>query len=156
MNPKTKMLCRRIIRLLMVLLGLLLLTIALVIPIANNAIALHIERELKALPLPEDTVLVESVSAAERFSGTGNGMEYLGALLLRSELSAEALERFYAPYTGGKLDTCVVRTQTDQALFGSVRFSAPVEGDDYYAVYTIESSCGRAMRGWLDLDLRGH
>ena len=40
MNDKMKQLCRRIIRILMVILGAFLLTVGLIIPLVNNGIAL--------------------------------------------------------------------------------------------------------------------
>lgn len=64
MNQRTKTVCRRVIRLLMVLLAAFLLAVAVGIPIINNGIAHGLEKHLKSIPLPADTQLVDSVSVA--------------------------------------------------------------------------------------------
>ena len=49
------------------------------------------EKELCETPLPEKTELIESISRAGKLTGNGNGMQYFGAILIRSDLSLEEL-----------------------------------------------------------------
>ena len=58
--------------------AVVLLLFAVVIPVVNNAIALGVENDLKNIPLPEKTELVESTSKAGKLVGNGNG--YVGVV----------------------------------------------------------------------------
>lgn len=40
--------------------------------------------------------MIESLSQAGKLTGNGNGMQYFGAILIRSELSLEELETYVA------------------------------------------------------------
>lgn len=159
MNNKMKEKYRKIIRGIMIILAALLLLIALVIPIVNNAIALGVERELKTLPLPADTRCVESISIAAKVSGNGNGMQYYGALLLESELSLEKLQAHYAAYAGDRMNFAIVKPQEGQQLPGvdhPYTFTSVLEeGKAYYGVYGYDYS-EKVLQGWLNMDIRGH
>ena len=72
--------------------------IAFAVPMSNNFCAYMVERELLETPLPEQTVVIESISRAGKLTGNGNGMQYFGALLIQSELTLEQLEDFYSNY----------------------------------------------------------
>ena len=61
------------------------------IPLINNHTAYKVEKELCETPLPEKTELIESISRAGKLTGNGNGMQYFGAILIRSDLSLEEL-----------------------------------------------------------------
>lgn len=67
-----------------------------VISLQNDAAARGVEDRLAALPLPPETVLVDSYSKAAKLVGNGNGMQYLGAILISSELPLADLTAFYA------------------------------------------------------------
>jgi len=151
--------CRRIIRGIMVAIGVFLLLVAFGIPVINNAIALGVERDMKALPLPENTELVASSSVAGKLTGNGNGMQYFGALLLKSELSAAELSAFYNSGTDNALFggyTVVPYTGTDitDNVVKHLPLTNEVEGENHYVVY--DCTGGYPLQGWLDLDLRGH
>ena len=60
--------------LLAVIPAILLLFFAVGIPMINNAIALKIEGQLKKIPLPQETEIIESTSVAGKILGNGNGM----------------------------------------------------------------------------------
>ena len=66
------------------------------IPLINNHTAYKVEKPLCEIPLPEETELIESLSQAGKLTGNGNGMQYFGAILIRSELSLEELETYVA------------------------------------------------------------
>lgn len=132
------------------------------IVIANNSIANSIEKELRAIKLPKDTEFVESVSIAGKIIGNGNGMQYFGALLVNSELSAEELEEYYQNYAE---DIYVVKQEKSEILDGELntgyRFSNFDESKHNYIVHcwNHEHSAWEDQE-WistlLDFDIRGH
>lgn len=153
-GAKQKDKIRRWIRVIMVFIAVLLLSFAVVIPIINNAIALGVEKDLKKCPLPEQTELVETTSIAGKVVGNGNGMQYFGALLIRSDLPTEELQAYYAD-----LD-CTVEPQlgADIAIVGNgkhLSFRHDTYDDAYYIVYHW-GSAPEWIRDLLDTDLRGH
>ena len=158
LSDKHKNKARRWIRVMMVFIAALLLIFALVVPIINNGIALGVEKDLKAIPLPEKTELVESISKAGRLTGNGNGMQYFGAILIKSDLSLEELVTYYQTYRTGQYD-CLIASQVDNEILavqhGDLAFRHAEYGVGYYIVYTW-GSAPNWMRDWLDTDMRGH
>ena len=59
------------------------------IVVTNNSIANNIEKSLVEYKLPTNTELVDSISIAGKLTGNGNGMQYMGAILVESELNEE-------------------------------------------------------------------
>jgi hypothetical protein len=144
---------RRWIRVIMVFVAALLLLFAAAIPIVNNAIALGVEKDLKNLPLPEKTELIETTSKAGKFVGSGNGMQYFGAILIRSEKTLDELSAYYSQ----KLADVVVKEQNTQKIqcveHGGLSFKTQITAtEDYYIVYLFGS--GNAL--FSELDIRGH
>lgn len=157
MNDRQKNRYRRVIRVLMIVVAAVLLLIGVAVPMINNAIAYGIEKDLRALPLPDGAQLIVSGSAAQRYSDTGNGIEYLGALLLRTDMTREELAAFYAPYVTA-LETCTVVPADGRQVLGREVFSAKAEGagDGCFVVYTLKSASGLPLRSLLETDIRGH
>lgn len=125
------------------------------IPLINNHSAYKVEKVLCETLLPEETELIESLSRAGKLTGNGNGMQYFGAILIRSELSLEELDAYYSDYRnneGGYL----VEIQEGQDVkvidHGTVQFSEEVKEDEYYIVYSWGSSNSLLK----ELDIRGH
>ena len=122
------------------------------IPLVNNGSAKDVEKSLTDIALPEDTELVESISEAGKLVGNGNGMQYFGAILVKSELSEEELNAYYSE----KLDGAVVKeqkTQNIEFLHGFVSFETELdENDNYYIVYCF----GSGIFPFSELDIRGH
>ena len=158
LSEKQKNKARGWIRVTMVFIAVLLLFFAVVIPIINNAIALGIENELKDLPLPPDTERIESISKAGKLVGNGNGMQYFGAILIKSDLLPEELDTYYQAYRTGPYD-CVIAGQLDNRILavehGNLAFRHDEYGVGYYIVYTW-GNAPDWLQGWLDTDLRGH
>lgn len=144
---------RRWLRVTMVFIAVLLLFFAVVVPIVNNAIALGVEKDLKKLSLPEKTELVESTSLAGKMIGNGNGMQYLGAILIKSDLSLDALQAYYADYDG----TVEPQLNADVrvAMNKELSFRHAEYGVGYYIVYRW-GDAPDWIQDWLDTDLRGH
>lgn len=121
--------------------------------VVNDAAARSVESELHALPLPDGTVLIASMSRAGKLSGNGNGMQYLGALLVRSDLSAETLQSFYDEIDTGAVSPQVFTAGGLSELHGANGFlSEPGAPDEF-----IVSAWGEGP-GWFfeSFDLRGH
>lgn len=85
------------------------------IPLINNHTAYKVEKTLCEIPLPEETELIESLSQAGKLTGNGNGMQYFGAILIRSDLSLEELDAYYSGYRSNEWE-CLVETQEGQSI----------------------------------------
>lgn len=125
------------------------------IPIVNDYCAYMVEKKLCAAPLPENTQLIDSVSKAGKLTGNGNGMQYLGAILIQSELTMEQLDSYYLHYRENEWEY-LVTVQTDRDLsfieLDHLRFSQEVTADGYFIVY----SWGKGIELYEMLDMRGH
>lgn len=129
------------------------------IVITNNAIAHGMAKELKSAPLPEGTILMDSFSLAGKLVGNGNGMQYMGSILVISPLSEEELYDYYSE----AFDYVEVRKQETQKIdfINSQDYSFELFGDpqhhDHYSVTCFKSQDTDDLTGiLLNLDLRGH
>ena len=125
------------------------------IPLINNHTAYKVEKELCETPLPEKTELIESISRAGKLTGNGNGMQYFGAILVRSDLSLEELDAYYSDYRSNEWE-CLVETQEGQSIevidHGGLQFSEEIKDSGYYIVY----SWGDGNSLLKEIDIRGH
>ena len=139
----------------LVTLVLLLLIFLLSIPIVNDNVAKKTAERIKDTQLPNDSEYVESFSAAGKLVGNGNGMQYLGGILIRSEQSLEALKMYYSQFSQNEWEFIVENQKGRNVSMieqGTLRLESDAEGDNYFIVYT-----------WGDndtifdaLDIRGH
>ncbi|MCH5185564.1 MAG: hypothetical protein J1F64_05495 [Oscillospiraceae bacterium] len=124
------------------------------IPVINNVIAHKTAEKIKDIELPDKTRYVELFSKAGKLTGNGNGMQYIGGILIKSELSQEDLQAYYSRYAEKEYE-CIVEKQTDKNIrfieHGTVSFDTDIKGDDYYTVYSWGE--GNFVLG---LDLRAH
>ena len=125
------------------------------IPLINNYTAYKVERALCEIPLPEEAELIESLSQAGKLTGNGNGMQYFGAILIRSDLSLEELETYYSDYRSNEWEY-LVEIQEGQSIkeieHKALQFSEEIEDSGYYIVY----SWGSGNSLLKELDIRGH
>ena len=125
------------------------------IPLANNHYAEQVEKELRETPLPEKTEIIDSVSQTGKLIGNGNGMQYFGAILLKSKLSLNNLEDYYSAYQKNEW-SYVVEPQKTQIIevveHNRISFSEKVDDEGYYIVY----SWGDGPDVLEELDFRGH
>lgn len=125
------------------------------IVITNNCVANRIEKNLVAYELPANTTLVDSLSIAEKLVGNGNGMQYMGCLLVESDLTAEELKAHYST----EFDDIEVHLQETSTLdfirpgYSFKNFSQE-EGKTYYAVACFNTQGN--LPDILDFDIRGH
>ena len=103
---------KKIIASLLVVLILLPILFYVSVVVTNNYIANRIEKNLTSYELPEDTKLIDSFSKAEKLSGNGNGMQYVGVILVESELSAGAIKAHYSQ----KFDFIEVNEQKNEEI----------------------------------------
>lgn len=127
------------------------------IPVVNDLHAKKVADELSALPLPENTRIAEKMSAAAKLWGNGNGMQYMGAMLIESALPLEELEAFYSEngpdYCGVSRQTGKEITVTDHGRYG---FKTEINSDNYYIVYALGKHDSFIIQLYSELDLRGH
>ena len=125
------------------------------IPLINNYTAYKVERVLCDISLPEEAELIESLSQAGKLTGNGNGMQYFGAILIRSELSLEELDAYYSDYRRNEWEY-LVEIQKGQSIevidHETLQFSEEIKGSGYYIVY----SWGSGDSLLQELDMRGH
>ena len=123
------------------------------VPVVNNLTAKGVEKELKEIPIPDHTEMVEALSKAGKLVGNGNGMQYFGAILLKSERSLEELSSYYSQQHA---DVVVKEQKTQEIAFlEHSRLSFKTDIDDsagYYIVYLF----GSGIAPFSQLDIRGH
>lgn len=131
------------------------------IVIANDTIADKIEKDLIEYKLPTNTQLVDSISIARKLVGNGNGMQYMGSILVESDLSTEELEEYYS----SGFDYIEVRKQENAKLdfvFPDYSFNTFPETDEksYYSVTCwdsgISENTSKFIIELLNFDIRGH
>jgi len=148
-----------------IIIGLLLLLLVfdIAIMLTNTIIADRVETQLLGVDLPEKTQLADSMSTAQKLYGNGNGMQYIGQLLVTTELTEEELKAYYNNINEEinieKLDSPVISEYIPKLKFKNfdssknnymvelVKFN-PGTFDDYFSENFF----------WkiLDLDIRGH
>lgn len=125
------------------------------IPIVNNDIANKTATSIKEIELPNNTQYIETFSEAGKLIGNGNGMQYIGGILIKSELSLQDLQLYYSQYAKNDWE-CIVEKQTNKNIsfieHEKVSFNSDINGDTYYVVY----SWGDNDSIYSELDLRGH
>lgn len=125
------------------------------IPFVNDYYAKQLEDELRETPALEKTEILDSVSRAGKLAGNGNGMQYFGAILLKSDLSLNDLEDYYSTYQKNEW-SYVVEPQESQTIsaaeHSAISFSEKVGDNGYYIVY----SWGDGPVLLEELDFRGH
>ncbi|WP_148930881.1 hypothetical protein [Paenibacillus methanolicus] len=110
------------------------------------------------MPLPDKNERVDAVSAARKLVGNGNGMQFFGTMLIRSELTLEQLHDYYTASRKKDRSYIVERQAGNEIDFidhGDLIFKElPTDEarSDYYIVYTWGSS----NYPLSDLNLRGH
>ncbi|WP_336660871.1 hypothetical protein [Leucobacter sp. USHLN153] len=125
------------------------------IHLSNNAVAQRVEDRLLEIPLPPDTELVDSAWAAQRLAGAGNGMEYYGSLLLRSDLDEAQLQEFYDGIADDDESQSVIATNSPDLGRRDLMFSS-LHDLDQANLYMVMSAGNAPSALHRDLDLRGH
>ena len=153
MNQDNKM--NRMLVIIFLTVAIIFLVVMIAAPIVNDNMAKKTANELVDLPLPDNTELIESIHKAGKLVGNGNGMQYFGAILIKSELSLDELKEYYLEFADSEWK-CIVENQinTDVGIIEHTRltFKTDIEGNNYYIVY----SWGDNNTIFHELDIRGH
>lgn len=140
---------------------LLIIGLPLYIVLMNNEIANRTTEELANIQLPENTQVVDTISIAGKVSGNGNGMQYFGAVLLKTNLSEEELDTYYQQYRGNSSKFLIKKQETekieviDKPGYYFQTFNEE-DKEKYYILYSYGSADGIFLEDLLELDLRGH
>ena len=132
--------------------------IILFINIQNDLIANNTKKELINTKLPNDTKIIDSISVAGKLTGNGNGMQYFGAILIKTDMSKEELESYYKDYRKDDWSFLVSKydnNKIEQIEHGDYKFKKYNESDKekYFIVYSWGSSKNSFVS---EFDLRGH
>ena len=123
-------------------------------PIVNDISAKAVADDIAKIPLPDGTQEAERFSQAGKLVGNGNGMQFFGAILIKSELSLEELDSYYSAYRKTEWDY-IVKAQDDGTigvLYDKYSFKTDVSDGGYYIVY----SWGNGISPFDMFDMRGH
>lgn len=135
--------------------AIILLSILAAAPIVNDTVAKKTANELAHFPLPSNTELIESIYKAGKLVGSGNGMQYFGAILIKSEHSLDELKEYYSEFADSEWK-CIVENQINKNIgmieHTKLAFKADIKGKNYYIVY----SWGNNNTIFHELDIRGH
>ena len=132
----------------------LIIGFAVSIPIVNDSVARDVEMRLLDLPLPAGAERIDSMSQAGRIVGNGNGMQYFGALLIRSDDSADELQRFYTDHQEAiDLAIAVTPAQELRDFHGAHGFLGRVGEQGTFVVQAEGHAPGEMFE---NADLRGH
>lgn len=148
---------KKIIKIITFIVVILIFLLPISIIVSNDNISKKVEKELKSIPLPSNSKLIDSISISGKLTGNGNGMQYFGAILVKTELNEEDLEKYYKEYRKGKWD-CLIKKQNlngiDVIEHGSYSFKKfdNDESLNYYIIY----SWGNSENELLNFDIRGH
>ena len=130
------------------------------IVIANNSIAATIKHDLVRYEMPQDTELIDSISKAGKLNGNGNGMQYMGAILVKSDLNEKELQEYYSSDFAfievRKQDTAILKFDLVSYNFKGL---SETENESYYSIVCWDDGrdeYGAFICELLDLDLRGH
>lgn len=100
-------------------------------------------KDVKGKNLPENTTYVESFSAAGKLQGNGNGMQYLGGIVIKSDLSVDEIKEYYKQYANEDWEFIVEKQEGQRVLASEhkdINIKAEITSNNYYVVYTWGSS----------------
>lgn len=147
---------KKLLKIICIIVAILPVLFMISIPIANDFSAVKTKNRLKNIPLPKNTQYVEAISKAGKLTGNGNGMQYFGAILIKSELSKEELSSYYSTYDEDDWYCSVEKQKGQQIVFiehDTLLFKTDIPAEEqYYIVYTW----GNGNDLFSELDIRGH
>lgn len=130
------------------------------VPVINDFVAAGIVGELERLPIPEQTEIVDSISAAGNLASQGNKIQYFGAILIHSYLSHEELETHFSQFRENAWSVIVAEQTSLYIEFLRERerftFNLPYETtplENFFIVYSWGNT-NHILGGFFDL--RGH
>ena len=120
-------------------------------PIINDHVAKEVAQNIRDIELPDHTEYIESFSQAGKLAGNGNGMQYLGGILIKSDCPLQDLQTYYSEFEDEGLKY-IIEKQTDFVQHEYILLDENINEDGYYTVY----SWGFSDSIFAELDIRGH
>ena len=161
MKPLAKLLKAIFIGMIVLLFVVIIFQVA--IRITNNSIAKGLEKELLACEHPTDVDVIDSMSVAGKMEGNGNGMQWFGIILVKSDMTEDMLREWYKNQltTGENEDISVLKQETSKVFeYSPWNFKNYSDEGNYYQVRLMRySAVGFEKSIWesiLNSDLRGH
>jgi len=121
-------------------------------PLLNDKTAGSLAKELRTIPPPYNTQILESLSGCGNVGGTGNHTDMWAGILIKTELEEKDVEQFYKEYYIKKVDTSNYQTFAMECV--NKEFSNLNNIDDYEGFYIIETVERHEFYSFFDL--RGH
>lgn len=137
-------------------LAIIVIAPAVIVPLVNDTAARGVETRLRDVPLPAGAELVDSDAIAGKISGNGNGMQYLGALLIRGAdgEGADALgEHFRVHGEAAGLSVSVTPAEQFEGFSRTDGFLARPGERGTFIVWAWGEGPGWFFEGF---DIRGH
>lgn len=138
-----------------VAISLFIFTVIFISPVVNDSYAKKTAKTIRSIELPKDTEYVEMFSKSGKLIGNGNGIQYFGGILVKSNLSLEELQDYYSDKVEKKLD-CFVERQTGSELncleHYNIKLKEDITGEGYYIV----CAWGDYNNFFTNFDLRGN
>lgn len=134
-------------------------------PVVNNIRLGFFASQINEGHLPEKTVIVEKEASCGKLNGNGNGMDYLSATLIKSELSMDKLKQHFLsiPYRPARIiNKYDVEIEVLPAMYmleslyyerGEIYFEELRSKKDYSGYYIVIIYDGGYSSGF---DIRGH
>ena len=144
----------------LVIAALLIGVLVSVITASNNRIAAGLKDRLLRCPLPKRSELLDAASVAGKLTGAGNGMQYRGAILVRTLLTEEELLAYYQPALEEDGLILYIDSLASAEAFADLLFPAAAGQENVYQIMLFRNMpVGTETSFWealLNCDLRGH
>lgn len=153
---------KKVLKIIVLLIILLLILLPIYILFMNNIIAYNTKRKLEKTELPENTAIIDSISIAGKVTGNGNGMQYFGAILIKTDLSENELNQYYKRYRENDWSFIIHKQNSSKidvidCLHYEFKKYNDNEKDKYYIIYSFGSAKNVFLGDILEeFDIRGH
>ena len=149
---------KKILKILLIAIIIVILFIPLIISVSNDNISKNVVKNLKSISLPDNSELIDSIYVSGKLTGNGNGMQYFGAILIKTDLSEEELNDYYKPYKKDEWSFLIKKqnsSKIDVIEHGNYNFEKYNKEDEakYFIIYSWGVSNNDFLVEW---DLRGH
>lgn len=141
------------------IIALAIISVVIACPISNDYAAKKTATKIAEIPLPQKTAYIERISLAGKLVGNGNGMQFFGAILIKSELDLEELTEYYKNYADNEWEYVVERQTSNEISIielGQLSFKTAMNSNDYYIVYSWGDNDGFLGDFFTEFDIRGH
>ena len=130
--------------------------VELVIVLINNQIADGIKKELIRTQSIPEIQIIESISIAGKIFGNGNGIQYTGAILVKSTISQNRIKEYYTSF----FPECIVLSLKQSQLAKYFHFSQATDSVYYIISITRDVESGLLQDSiiyeLLSMDYRAH